>query len=362
MQITTSDPPRIIPKEKLPPHVTTTPLNGQKINHTTNGAINSSTIWGAERSENLYLNAIYTLDSEVEQSLSRDQIFTSDYQGHYLQMMTVNKGHHITLTGTAPQTMQGEIMQMSFTGTCSALPGLGSNDPNRQCTFIPALVTDRDSIDPLFFMPIRMEQLGDYGDEISNETLDTLKQPGFQNVGEHGEGVGIDWYFPNIGSQPGNSDSTVSNMSRIEQINTLPLLGYARVRKIIKTNHAKSVMGLTIHGIGTVWENENADVNLALGAGAQLLPDVIPSLAGSDKKVNTNINLNLFNAANNTRLPKNSWTIYQARIGSAHHTSIKNGVKVMPNAHFNSLWLGLSPVRESRFSSRFFMRRLAQNG
>ncbi|MCK5924597.1 MAG: hypothetical protein KAG10_01750, partial [Methylococcales bacterium] len=59
---------------------------------------------------------------------------------------------------------------------------------------------------------------------------------------------------------------------------------------------------------------------------------------------------NLLNAANNTRLPLNSWTIYQAGLGAADHPTTENGIRIKPVAYFNTFWLGLSPVRESSFS------------
>ena len=67
------------------------------------------------------------------------------------------------------------------------------------------------------------------------------------------------------------------------------------------------------------------------------------------KKVNTNINKNLFLAANTVRIPTSSYTFYHAGIGSAD--SLKPGIKrrsQIPRAKFNSLWVGISPVIDRR--------------
>jgi hypothetical protein len=356
--------PRIIQNEKFSPHMTKIRLNGDMIDHTTKGhlnlgmvygdSLNVNTVYGDNRNENLRLNALYRLKSEVEQSLSSKQVFTSDQQGDYFQLTTVTKNQQIVLTQSEPQTMQGMAVQMSFTGSCSALPNANQTaNPNQQCAFTPSLITDRNSLDSKFFVPTRIVQSGNFADPVSDKTLAMLAQSGFQSIGENGQRVGIDLYAPNMGATPGNSSGNTSNITRVDNIKNIPLLGYSRVRKIIKANHNESVMGVTIHGLGGAWDGDNAGINFGVGAGAQLLPDVIPELAGSDDKANTNINGNLLNAAANTRIPENSWTIYQAGMGAADHASIKKGVLDTPIAHFNTVWLGLSPVRRTSVSSRF---------
>ncbi|MCW5206066.1 hypothetical protein VU08_03915 [Desulfobulbus sp. F5] len=354
--------PHVIEKEKLPVNVTRTALNWHVVDHIAEGQadvgiiygdnFDIGTIYGDHRKENIFLNLTYTVSSKVEQSLSDDQIFTSDYQGKYLQFKTATKNNEIILTETSPQTMMGMGLQMSFTGSCSVLDP--NAPPDKQCAFTPSLITDRNSIDPKYFVPTRIEQKGNIGDEISEKSIAVLAQPGFQSRGADGQYIGLDLYLPNIGATPGNSISDTSSMKRKEKIENTALAGYSRVRKIIRSNYAKSVMGVTVHGFGGVWDGDNIEINMPLAAGAQILPDVDPSLVGSDKKANTNINNNLFNAASNTRLPDNSWTIYQAGLGSADHASVQDGLAVLPRAYFNTLWLGLSPVRETSSSYRFY--------
>ncbi len=352
-------PPRLVQKNKLSPqltniflNLTNTALNNDLVNFKTQGGFSTNYLFGTAHNHNLSLKGLYTLNSQIEQSLTRDNIFTSDFNGYYLQLKMVPIDHQITVVETIPQTMQGMLLQMSFTGSCSAVTHQENNPSQQHCALIPAFAIERDSIDPNSFLPTRIEQYGGFGREVSPETLAILAQSGFQKVGSDGEVVGVEFYAPKVGMQPGNTDSTHTHVSRTEKVHTVPLFGAASVRKILKTNYAGTVMGLTIRGIGGVWEDSQSTSNLALALGAQMLPDVIPQIAGSTQKNSTNINTNLLKAPHLVRLPSSrSWTIYQAGLGYAAHPKVKG---MLPNAYFNSIWLGLSPVTERHFSTQFF--------
>lgn len=349
------NPPEIVPSSKLNTLTTTIPLNGNVINHRTEWETTNSLSFGSDRSTNIDLNAIIRVRSQVEQSLSKDNVFTSDQRGSYVQLQTVKTKREVELLQTAPQTMQGIIIQESFTGPCLAVKPQEAG-ANTQCTFTPALVTDRNSLDPKFFIPTRINQLGNVGDVISPETLKILSQPGFQNVGANNQVVGLDLYFPNLGATPGNTQSTQSTISRKEDIETTPLLGFSRVRQILKANDNQAVMGRTIRGTGFILGDKNTLLNLGVTAATELLPDAKPYLAGSTNPVNTNINRNLFAAANNTWIPSSSWTVYQAGLGGATHPFVTSeGKASLPDAHFNSIWIGLSPVtkRDSQTDIRY---------
>ena len=339
-------PPQIVAPDKVNPLTTTMPLNGNTITHRTEWEATDGYTFGENHSSNFDLNAILRINSEVEQELSNDNVFTSDQRGSYVQLQSVKTHREIELTQTDPQTLQGLIIQQSFTGTCLDQNKKGTNS-NAQCTFTPALVTDRNSLDPVYFIPTRIDQLGNIGDAISPETLAILSKPGFQNRGANGEVVGLDLYFPNLGATPGNTQSNRSTISRSENIDTSLLLGYSRVRQILKANDTESVLGRTIRGTGIIIGDDNTLLNGAVSLASQLLPDANPHLEGSPNPVNTNINRHLFEAANNARIPDGSWTVYHAGIGKAKHAETNTEGEVnLPPASYNSLWLGLSPVTE----------------
>ena len=339
-------PPQIIPNSRLSPFTTTIPLNGNVINHLTEWETSNSVSFGHERSSNLDLNAIVRVHSQVEQSLTKNNVFTSDQRGLYLQLQTVRTNREIELQRQEPQTMQGLIIQETFTGSCLGQIKQESS-ANAQCSFTPPLVTDRNSIDPKLFFPTRINQFGKTGDVVSPETLAILAQPGFQNVGANGQVVGLDLYFPNLGTTPGNSDSTRTTIARREDIETTQLLGFSRVRQILRANSTEAALGRTIRGTGFIIGDDNLLLNTSVALSTEILPDAKPQLNGSTTPVNTHINPNLFRAANNTWIPLNSWTIYQGGLGRAAHAQSTFTEKVtLPNAHFNSLWIGLSPVTE----------------
>ncbi|HEY9596857.1 MAG TPA: hypothetical protein V6D33_04240, partial [Cyanophyceae cyanobacterium] len=137
-------PPQVIPNSRLSPFTTTIPLNGNVINHLTEWETSNSVSFGHNRSSNIDLNAIMRVHSQVEQSLTKDNVFTSDQRGLYLQLQTVRTNREVELQRHEPQTMQGLIIQETFTGPCLGQAQQEAS-ANAQCSFTPALVTDRNS-------------------------------------------------------------------------------------------------------------------------------------------------------------------------------------------------------------------------
>lgn len=339
-------PPQIVPDERVPPFITTMPLNGTVISHLTEWEAVSRFEFGDGRSENFGFDGILRLDSEVEQSLSRDNIFTSLQTGEYLQARTVRIEREVTVSRREPQTMTGLRIQMSLTASC-LLPDQG--EPDDQCTYTPGLVTDPESIDPDFFVPTRIEQTADFGDVVTPESLAAMARPGFQ-LGANGQEVGLDLIFPNTGAFAGNTQSTEASIDREERFEERPAGVFSRVRQVIRANDREAVLGRTIRGNVIIADLDNLLLNSAVQAVAEFLPDADPQIEGSENPANTNINRNLFLAANNTRLPEGSFTIYHAGIGRAATPVTFTSLEDLPSAHFNSIWIGLSPVTERSLS------------
>jgi hypothetical protein len=308
------------------------------ISHLTQWEMTSGYNFGNSISSNLNVNGIYRLDSKIIQSLSNDNVFTSEQTGTYLQVQTVRTQRDLTILREVPQTLQGIELQLTFLGSCA-----GINAAAQLCSLSPTLITDKTSLDSKFLFPTRLFQPGAVGEAVSPETLSILAQPGFQ-LGGNGNQVGIDLYFPNIGALPGNAQTDETSVVQHETIETTPVMTISRVRQIIKANHDRAVLGRTIRGFPFIPNAQNQSLNLAVELAAEVLPDVEPQLEGTLEAASTNINKNLFFAANNVRLPENSFTIYQAGLGSAAHPHQQNQQVITPSASFNSVWLGLSPV------------------
>ena len=340
-------PPRIAPSERINPSTTTIPLNDTPITHLTEWEFTAGKTFADTTESDLIFNGTLKLDSQVVESLSRNNVYTVDQKGSYFQLRTVPHQRTVTTTTTEPQTMTGLELQMSLTGAC-ILP----NSPGgEQCTYTPGLVIDRDSIDPKFFVPTRIFQTSQVGDVVTPESLAVMQLPGFQR-GANGQEIGLDLYFPNLGTFPINSEIEQKKIDREEEIDSTISGTFSQVRQVVKANDTEAVLGRTVRGITVLADDENRLVNTALQLGAQILPDVIPKLEGSTNPANTNINRNLFLAANNTRLPASSFTIYSAGIGRAESlTPGMTNLSQIPTANYNSIWLGLSPVIERSFEA-----------
>ena len=337
-------PPTVAAPEKIHPFTTTLPLNGIPISHLTDWEFYTSSTFGDDNNTSISAGGILKLSSQVTESLTKNNIYTVDQKGSYLQLQRIRQNRKIELTRNEPHTMLGMQMQMSFVASCLT----GEDIERKKCSYTPGLITDRNSIDPDFFVPTRIVQTSNMSEVVTPESLAVMKLPGFQ-TGANGQEIGLDLYFPNAGAFPGNTQGNQVFYERKEEINNTQIGLYSQIRQIVKANHNKAVIGRTIRGFGLVTDSDNLLLNSAVQLGNLVLPDVKPRLTGSTKKVNTNINKNLFLAANNVRIPTTSYTFYQAGIGSAE--SLKPGIKKrsqIPRAKFNSLWVGISPFIDRR--------------
>jgi hypothetical protein len=337
-------PPKITAPEKIHPFTTTLPLNGIPISHLTEWELYSGATFGDDNNTSISAGGIVKLDGQVTESLTKDNIYTVDQEGSYLQLQRIRETRKVELTRNEPHTMLGMQMQMTFTASCLT----GEDIENKKCSYTPGLITDRNSLDPDFFVPTRIVQTANMNEVVTPESLAVMQLPGFQ-TGANGQQVGLDLYFPNAGAFPGNTQGNQVFYERKEKINNTQIGLYSKVRQIVKANHEKAVIGRTIRGFGLITDSDNLLLNSAVQLGNFVLTDVKPRLEGSSKKVNTNINKNLFLAANNVRIPTSSYTFYHAGIGSAN--SLKPGIKKrsqIPRAKFNSLWVGISPVIDRR--------------
>jgi hypothetical protein len=204
-------------------------------------------------------------------------------------------------------------------------------------------MVDRNSVDPNFFIPTRVIQTSMVGDIVSPESLAFMSLPGFQ-MGANGERFGIDLYFPNTGAFPGNTQTNKSSVVREEVIDNSLAIATSSVEQIVQANDQKAVLGRTIYGFPLIIDDDNVALNHGLIFLNAFLPKFTPHLEGSDNPVNTRINRNLFFAANNTRIPNRSYTLYHGGFGSATSPEPETELKDIPAGRFHGVWLGLSPI------------------
>lgn len=344
-------PPRLAAKNKIRPLTTTIPLNNTQINHMTERQFVVGTSFGDSQNITFDVSGLIKLNGQVQENLTRNNIFTVNQTGEYIQLQTVRKSREVTLSLQETQTILGTNLQLSLTASC-IFP-----DTNREdvCTYTPGL-TSAD-INPNTLIPSRIFQTSNVGDVVSPSSLAAIQQPGFQ-TGAEGQEIGVNLLLPNTGVISGNSNRDTLSIIRREKIKNTPAVFYSGVRQIVRANDSEAVIGRTVRGFGLILNDDNTLLNTVLQLGAIVLPDAIPSIAGSDKPVNSNVNNNLFFAANNTRLPANSFTSYYAGIGSAK--SLPRGttsLNQVPIASFHGIWLGASPVvKRSNNTSAGFLQ------
>ncbi len=341
-------PPRIAPNKKVSPFTTTLPLNNTFINHLTEGELFVGSSFGDAQNIIFNVNGIVKLNSQVEESLTRNNILTIKQTGSYLQLQTIRKSREITVSTKEPQTLLGAEIQLSLTASC-VFPG---SNPEDICTYTPGVATDRNSINPDSLIPTRISQTSQAGNVVTSQSLAAMREPGFQK-GANGQEYGVDLFFPNVGATSGNSQGNKISVTRKEEIENTPTAIYSTVSQIVKANDREAVIGRTVRGFGFILNDENTLFNSALQVANILLPDAVPQITGGSKPVNVNVNNNLFYAANNARLPANSFTFYHGGIGRAKspQAGVTN-LNQVPAASFNGIWLGVSPVIKRSFFSK----------
>ena len=109
--------------------------------------------------------------------MTKNNIYTVDQKGSYLQLQRIRETRKIELTRNEPQTMLGMQMQMSFTASCLT----GEDIEDKKCSYTPGLITDRNSIDPDFFVPTRIVQTANMNEVVTPESLAVMQLPGFPN-------------------------------------------------------------------------------------------------------------------------------------------------------------------------------------
>ncbi|NCJ05523.1 hypothetical protein GS597_03170 [Synechococcales cyanobacterium C] len=325
--------------DSVSPISTTLPLNGATITHRTQWELEPGVNFGTDRSTNPNINALVRLHGQVREGI-QDNVLIQDQRASYLQLRTFRREREVTTTTIEPVTALGIQLQLSLTGAC-VFPGLSSD---QFCTFTPGLVTDLDSLEPATLFPTRFFVTSSIGDVVSPEDIELTRQPGFQGGLE--PPIGLDLTFPNTGTTFGSSQSETTEIRRQEDFREYPVGIFSQVRQVVKANDREAVLGRTIRGLAIVAPNDNFLSSTLWHPAAWLLPDAVPRLEGGENPPNRNINRNLFTAANNTRLPTNSYTVYQGGLGRARSLELDEirTQRDVPWGHFNSVWVGLSPV------------------
>ncbi|BAW96962.1 hypothetical protein NIES970_19060 [[Synechococcus] sp. NIES-970] len=332
--------------ERVQARLTRFILDGSIYSHLSNWGVSSSVTSADESINDTGFSIFKKLDSSIKVGLTKDNILITDFNGIYTRLSTALRSREVETNIDVPVNLLGFRQRITITGDCGPL-----NLEGDECSFLPPLQFEGydDSLIPTR-LSLREDWVPLFG-EVSPETLEFIKQPGFQQ-GLPGEELGLDILVPNAGSFEDTSRNRVA--SRFEETDNAVTFSLNHVRQVLKQNYQEAVLGRTIRGVNVISGDEDAALDTVIQlATASWLPDANPSIEGSDRPFNPRINDNLFKAANGVRLPVNSYTSYQ--VGVARAASISDELAANPNpaqapegrSHY--LWMGLSPVINRSF-------------
>jgi hypothetical protein len=330
--------PKVLPKERVQPTTTNWIFNGIPVNHLTRQEFSIGSDSGSSRNPLQTLNSIINLGGQTTEIVDAQGIYNLDYRGTFGQIQTLRQSRLVMTDVIQPSTIFGFRERLTLTADCT-LPGTPTGS---QCSYLPGLVTDRSSINKNQ-QATRIDQPSRFGEVVTPASLAAIKQPGFAS-GANGQNLGIDLYFPNAGSQPGNAQSNTTSIDRREEFRQTPAISSGRIHQVIRIGDREAAIGRTIRGNAYIEGNGNLGILTGLQFATESLPEAIPALPPGTGKVLT-INRNLFKTADLARLPENSLTLYNYGIGRAPHAAPKVAkITDIPAATYQAWWIGLSPV------------------
>lgn len=329
-------------------------LNGTRIDHRTRWDVTLGVVSGNDRNDTPSLRGTLRLDQALTEQIAGRR-YLREQTGWYAQGTTFNRIRTITLTRTNPVTIIGAHIQLSITGTC-ILPG---TPPDAYCTYTPGFSVDPASLDPNFLVPTRFNNDSRFGAVVTPETLAAIREPGWQRGAPGGQQIGLDLDFPNSGYFADEERRGDSGVTRHEQVEIGQVLAVSRVHQELMTNDTRGALARTLRGLVVPAEHDWSDRALAWQALAWLLPALKPGLRSGAAAPNLSLNNNLFLAANNARLPRDSFTLLHSGVSRVRHP--KGAVKRLedvPAAHFLGFWLGLSPIIDRVQTDRVWLQPL----
>jgi hypothetical protein len=337
--------PRSVNLGKLNPALTQIVVNDVPLTHRTQFEVTGGTELGDRSTTNPLLNATALNSPEASESVSSNRVYRTEYRSNYSQVRTVRQERNITTAVNLPETAFGFRQQISFVGDC--LNGVTSPTGVKQiCTYLPGLKTDESSIDPGTLIPRRILPTSQFGDVVSPASRLAITAPGFQG-GANGQLLGLDLYFPKIGTQPGNTQGNERTYDRFESTTTVPMVSFGRINQVILANGRETAIGRTVRGSSYIFNDRNTGWIAGIQAASELLPTVEPFLPSGKKGGSVEIDRSLLLAANNNRTPDNSITAYSAGIGSGFTPKDSRA----NTANYRGIWIGFSPVVERQVSS-----------
>lgn len=297
------------------------------------------------------INFIFGRDAQQNILLhSGGGTFESRQSAWVFQLRATDRMRRTTTTRSVGGQLLGFNLDLSLTGRCF-LPG---SPVDGFCTYTPGLSTVPGALDPDTLLPTQFAATTAFGEEISQDVHESLKQPGFRR-GEDVPGaslVGLHFDIPNAGFIEGQGLSFTSADRRLEtQRRLVPSIG--KIEQTISSNSREAAASRTTRAFVLLERDEWSGKSALLQLSAFLLPSASSSVDPASGAPNIAISNNLFFALNNARVPAESFTVFQTGRASVTHASAPaRSAAETPVATYAGVWLGFSPVRRQSMSFR----------
>lgn len=329
-------------------------LNGERLDYGFTKGLTFGLSDGDRRNFSPNINGTIALRSSLNEGLI-DNIYERRQDGWYLQLQSTTRRQEISVTQRQATDITGFRLQLSVTGACQ----ISGSEAGQICTYTPGLATDPERFDPSLGLPTGFNVSTETGQVISAETQEALRAEGFQRgVAGSDELVGIDFDIPNSG-YVASEERAGDNGIRREEYNSSRLVAtLSMVSQRLYSNSKEASLSRTIRSFVVLNSEEWSDKAIVLQAAAWLLPGFDARLESKEGLPNLSISNNLFFAANNLRIPANSYSVFQTSTGRVQHLDREpRNISETPPAVFSGFWMGFSPVRNITRSNSFRLER-----
>lgn len=264
--------------------------------------------------------------------------------GWYAQAKVVERDRTVEWSRVSPVDVLGFDLSLTVTGSCM-LPGVDIG-PDDVCTFTPGILTGVDDTSSEVLIPNRFNFGSRFGEKIDPVTSDALRSPGFQS-GTDEEPIGISLKIPNAGEVDDPLRMSLVDADRTEFGTNRAISSFSRVDQTVRSNDTGATIDRTIRGFVALEPEEWDSYTLVTQLSAFVLPSWRGTIGlGEGGQPRSDISNNLFFAANNQRIPDDSFTMFETGAGYVvHPKELVKSAGDTPEVFYNSVWLGVSPVR-----------------
>lgn len=277
--------------------------------------------------------------------------FQRNQKAWYLHLgQMIDRSQHV-VDQRAQVDLIGFKLQMSVTGDCiGTAPDSGS-----YCTYTPSISTDPGMVHRELLIPVEFNIGSAAGEEISEATHLAIQADGWQR-GE--DSVGIDLDIINAGNVPSNNPLRQDQIYKRDNYRLRFVPSILKIDQNVYSNSSHSSIDRTTRGIVLVNPDEWNKKSAAMQAISWLLPGIRANLPANGSP-NLTISNNLFHAANNQWMPKDSYTTFQTGRGYVEHQNRHSDNRPPAASWYNGFWMGYSPVRTTSYSTS---TKLVQSG